>query len=511
MVRVTGGKFDSGLTVPDYWIDRFEVTNRQFKAFVDANGYKRSEFWKHDFVENGRTIPRTEAMARFRDRTGQPRPATWALGEYPDGRADYPVTGLSWYEADAYASFAGKSLPTVYHWNLAAGRQLSEDIVPLSNFSGRDLAPVGAFKGIGPGGAYDMAGNAKEWCWNASTNGARYLLGGAWHEPSYMFFEDDAQQPFERSPDNGFRCAIYRSPTNLPSVVTSPIQHSRLVDYSNARPVPDSTFRLYRSLYMYDMGDKAPLNASIVSTDDTDVRWRKQRVECDAAYGNERLVIYLFIPKQAHAPLQTVMYFPGSFSAESRSTQHMNLDQFFHFIVRSGRALVYPVYKGTYERYDGGNLFNSPAAKYRDHVIQWAKDLGRAIDYVETRNDLDRERLAYYGLSWGADMGSLLPAVESRLKLAALVGGGLEVNRRPLPEVDPVNFAPHIRIPVLMVNGRYDFGLPVNLSQKPLFALLGSPAKDKRHALFDSGHIPPMDFVVREVLDWFDHYLGPVK
>ena len=88
-------------------------------------------------------------MTRFRDRTGRPGPATWALGEYPDGRADYPVTGVSWYEADAYASFAGKSLPTLYHWKLAAGHQFSQDIVPLSNFSGRDLAPVGAFKGMG--------------------------------------------------------------------------------------------------------------------------------------------------------------------------------------------------------------------------------------------------------------------------------------------------------------------------------------------------------------------------
>jgi hypothetical protein len=98
-------------------------------------------------------------------------------------------------------------------------------------------------------------------------------------------------------------------------------------------------------------------------------------------------------------------------------------------------------------------------------------------------------------------MGGLLPAVESRLEVAALVGGGFDVSRRPLPEIDPVNFAPHVSIPVLMVNGRYDFGLPVALSQRPLFALLGSAAKDKRHALFDSGHIPPMDFVVREVLD----------
>jgi pimeloyl-ACP methyl ester carboxylesterase/predicted Ser/Thr protein kinase len=507
MVRIPGGKLDSGLTVPDCLIDRFEVTNRQFKAFVEADGYRRPEFWKHPFVENGRTIPRPEAMARFRDRTGRPGPATWSLGEYPDGRADYPVTGVSWYEADAYASYSAKSLPTVYHWKVAAGHDFDDAIVPLSNFSGRDLAPVGAFKGMGPYGAYDMAGNAKEWCWNSTKNGARYLLGGAWNEPSYMFDDDDAQQPFDRSLGNGFRCATYRNWTELPAAITTTVPQSRLIDRSNDKPVPDSTFQLYRSLYAYD---KALLNASIVS-DDGDVQWRKQRVECDAAYGNERLVIYLFIPKQGRPPLQTVVYFPGGFAAESRSTEHMNLDLFFHFIVKSGRAVVYPVYKGTYERYEGGNVFDSPPSKYRDYVMQWARDLGRAIDYAETRDDLDRERLGYYGLSSGAEMGSILPAVEARLKVAALVGAGLDVQRRPLPEIDPVNFAPHIKIPVLMVNGRYDFLLPIDLSQKPLFALFGSPAKDKRHALFDSGHIPPMDSIVTEVLDWFDHYLGPVK
>ena len=59
-----------------------------------------------------------------------------------------------------------------------------------------------------------------------------------------------------------------------------------------------------------------------------------------------------------------------------------------------------------------------------------------------------------------------------------------------------------------MVNGRYDFDLPVDLSQKPMLRLFGAPDKDKRHAIFDAGHIPPKEFIVREVLDWFDRYLG---
>jgi hypothetical protein len=68
--------------------------------------------------------------------------------------------------------------------------------------------------------------------------------------------------------------------------------------------------------------------------------------------------------------------------------------------VSSGRALVYPVYKSTYER---GDALKSPAASpsafYRDHVLEWSKDLGRTIDYIETRPDLDARRIALYGVS----------------------------------------------------------------------------------------------------------------
>ena len=59
-------------------------------------------------------------MGRFRDKTGRPGPSTWELGSYLDGQADVPVSGVSWYEAAAYAAFAGKSLPTAFQWRAAA-------------------------------------------------------------------------------------------------------------------------------------------------------------------------------------------------------------------------------------------------------------------------------------------------------------------------------------------------------------------------------------------------------
>ena len=100
----------------DFYIDRYEVTNAEYKRFVDAGGYRTQDYWKHPFRDGDREVSFAEAMARFVDRTGQPGPATWEVGDYPDGEDDFPVAGASWFEAAAYAEWVGKSLPTIYHW-----------------------------------------------------------------------------------------------------------------------------------------------------------------------------------------------------------------------------------------------------------------------------------------------------------------------------------------------------------------------------------------------------------
>ena len=68
-----------------------------------------------------------------------------------------------------------------------------------------------------------------------------------------------------------------------------------------------------------------------------------------------------------------------------------------------------------------------------------------------------------------------------------------------------------MKIPVLMLNGKYDFVFPVDTSQAPMFRFLGTPEKDKRHLLFESGHSVPRRELMTETLQWFDKYLGPVK
>ena len=231
----------------------------------------------------------------------------------------------------------------------------------------------------------------------------------------------------------------------------------------------------------------------------------------NAAYGNERLTIYLYLPRNGRPPYQTVVFFPGSSALRSRSFEQFAQTATFDYVVRSGRAVAYPVYKSTYERGDG-LISDRPnlSSGYRDHVIQWFKDFARAVDYLETRKDLDTQRLGYYGYSWGAVMSPIVLALDGRVKAAVLACGGFW-QQKGQPEVEQLNFATRVNVPLLMLNGKYDFVFPVETSQKPMFEAMQTAGSDKRHLLFESGHSLPRRELVTEALQWFDRYLGPVK
>jgi eukaryotic-like serine/threonine-protein kinase len=521
MVRVSPAKYPKTLYFPgyegmpelalnDYWIDQYEVTNRQFKVFVDQGGYQKREYWKVDFQRDGKHLSWAEAMALFRDAAGRPGPKDWIQGESPKGQDDFPVTGISWYEAAAYAEFAGKSLPTIYHWNRAAGPFSAAFIVPASNFGGSGILPVGSKQDVSPWGNYDMAGNVKEWIWTEAESGKRYVLGGAWDEPTYMFNDPDAQSPYLRASNIGFRCVKYIDPESIPKIATDPMPSPRR-DLTKEKPVSDELFQAYRSLYSYD---KTPLNASVEPFGQSEEDWKAEKITYNAAYGNERVITYLFLPKKAKPPFQTVVYFPGSNALLLRTftlSNSISPINALDAVLRSGRAVLYPIYKSTYERGDGMESdVASMSSTYRDHVIMWVKDATRAIDYAETRPELDHSKVAYYGYSWGAVMGGIVPAVEPRIKVCVLALGGLDF-QRSLPEVDTINFASRVKQPALMLNGRYDFFYPVESTQEPFYRLLGSRKDQKKHLLYDTGHNIPRNELIKETLNWLDQYLGPVN
>ena len=199
------------MELPDYYIDIYEVTNLQYKRFID---------------ETGRRSP-----SHFRNRT------------FPPGKADHPVTFVSWKDANDYCAWAGKRLPTDMEWE-KAGRGPDGNIFPWGNefdvnkantpvrwqAIGRDgdTTPVGAFaEGVSPYGVYDMTGNVWEWTasWykaypgnttESENYGERYktLKGGSWFDCS--FYKCGLSAPlynrafFSKRTKNdtfGFRCA----------------------------------------------------------------------------------------------------------------------------------------------------------------------------------------------------------------------------------------------------------------------------------------------------------------
>jgi eukaryotic-like serine/threonine-protein kinase len=486
--------------IPAAWLDRFEVTNRQFKEFVNDGGYEKPEFWKQPFVKDGKTLTWERAMDGFRDAAGRQGPSTWE-GSYPDGEADFPVGGVSWYEAAAYAEYAHRSLPTVYHWYMAAGIGITSQIIPWSNFGLKGPMPGGSTLGVGPYGNYDMAGNMKEWAMNNSGE-KRFILGGGWSEPSYMFQQADIRSPWDREATFGFRCALYMPP--VPETLSGTVEKVER-NRSGVPPVDDRTFQEFVTTLSYEKSDLKVSAGPIIDTP----LWRREDISFQAAYGNERVTLHLYLPRNAVPPYQAVFYSSGNNMRFAKSPDEV-LTRLSEWIIRSGRVLVLPAYAGTLER----RLTDPPGGRdmERDLGIQSFKDAARSIDYLETRKDIDTSKLAFAGISFGAGLGLKIVTAEPRFKAAVLLSLGYTPTGG-YPVVDSWNYVPRVKIPVLMLNGQDDSLSPVETSQNPIFKALGTPEDHKKHIIYPGGHV---DFinrqeVIQEALKWLNTYLGPVN
>jgi serine/threonine protein kinase/dienelactone hydrolase len=515
MVQIRGGQLGGALLgvdriapvdLGDFLIDRYEVTNRKFKSFVDAGGYAKREYWEPPFVRDGKTLSWEEGIRQFTDRSGRPGPATWEGGAPVPGQEDLPVGGVSWYEAMAYARFVGKVVPTLYEWAAAAVPGSAAWLMPSSNYESRAPVRGGTLPDMSPWGVYDMGGNVREWCANADGEANRYILGGGWSDASWMFADSYAQQPFDRSPINGIR--LIRRLTNAHDVARAqePIRRA-MRDFSREKPVPDATFANFRELFAYD---RTALNARIDRQDSTPVEWIKQHVSFDAAYGRERVLGVLYLPKAHKPPFQTIVLFPASYAFALHSSDDLP-DGAVDYYLRSGRAVFLPVYNGTFERRTP-EVTEGPdeTVAYRDHVLAWGKDLRRSVDYLSTRPDIDSTRIAFSGVSWGGAVGGLMMAIEPRFRAGILYIAGLKM-QKTRPEVDVLNFLPRVHAPVIMLNAKYDHFFPPDATQRPYFRLLGTPPADKKFVLYESGHFLLRSTMIGESLTWLDRYLGPVK
>jgi serine/threonine protein kinase len=512
MIPVPGGDYrlvsygrptDQKVHLDDFYIDRYEVTNREFKEFVDAGGYTDARFWKDP-----------ERRREFTDRTGLPGPRSWTYQNYPAGMDEHPVTDVSYFEAAAYAEFRGKKLPTIFQWEKAArnGRyshshlaimpwgvlEGNKSVEGRANFLGSGTMPVDSFEyGISGSGAYNMAGNVSEWIANQIGDGYG-TAGGSWKDVSYLFANFGNFPAGFASDAVGFRCVKNASETD---------QGSFAIDVGRStqklKPTDPTEARAIRRLYLYD---KQELRPEIVETKETDA-WRHESIRFQSA--GESVTAHLYLPKNARAPYQPIMYIPsGAVSAGLTVTQEIEAHAAPY--IKAGRAVYSVVLRGYRERPPVANAprlaINSIA--FRDFMVATSTDLQRGIDYLETRSDMDMSRLSCFGVSVANEKLTLL-AVESRCRAVIMMGAGAVRSLQGLtPEANGLNLVGLMLTPKLMINGRYDEVVPWLAEGEPFYAALPGP---KTLALIEEGHVPALSASVPVVSSWLDKTLGPVN
>ena len=410
-------------------IDRYEVSNAEYQEFVHAGGYADAKYWSGiEFERDGETILWEEAITEFIDSTGKPGPAFWKDGAFPEGEDDYPVVGISWFEAVAYAAYRKKSLPTVHHWRWAANTDQPGLMSALSNFSQEGLSPRGTWDGIGRFEVYDLAGNVKEWCLNERETENRCLCGGAWNEPEYKFSFTDSASPWSREETFGFRCVQYgkNAPEDL-ALAPLPQLPPQLHNLKR-QPIEVLTDRGLRFA-----NDNVPFDAEVTQTEapNPSPDFRHEVIRITAGYDNERFDIHLLVPRKGEPPFETVVWSPGmgvwARTEKFPSALEAQDNQYIAPLARSGRIVCQPIYKGTFERSKGIAIlkqFQKNPIQARADFIKVIKDLSRTVDYLVTRRDVDPDRLVYFGLSLSASQGPIGLVAEPEFDAAVLLSGG---------------------------------------------------------------------------------------
>jgi formylglycine-generating enzyme required for sulfatase activity len=489
MVHVPGGRYElvspdlpRGISteLADFFIDRTEVTNAAYREYVG--------------------------------RTGVPVPRGWSGGEPPPGQLRHPVTGVSWHEATAFCAWRGASLPTVFEWEKAAR---NGEITPVgtimpwghagqgtalrANFSSSGPQPVDAHPfGVSPWGARDMAGNVKEWTANELGDG-RAVTGGSWEDPSYQY-ANFGDYPAEGSnPAIGFRCSA--SPAARDQG-TMPLRFDQRTPVY--RPVSEAVFRGFLAFYRYD--SPSPLGERTIARHETP-DWVREKVVYQGI-GGDSLIAYLYLPRSARPPFQTLVYVGAGNVFQGDSVWH-DAEWLMGEVIRSGRAVLAPVLEGMTERdfAPGLGLPDPPSVEFRQLMIRHSTELRIGLDYLETRPEIDRTQLVYSGASFSAGSRLPLAGTDERWRGLVLIAAGIDERIQPtLPEASNINFAPRLKPPKLMVNGRQDEEHNWFTRALPLWNLLREP---KELVLVEgAGHTPPQSALVPAIVGWLDRTIG---
>ena len=514
-LRVPLAGFYSDFDLGDFYIGRTEVSNNEFAAFVDAGGYDNPDYWL-DLEDEEAGMTFDVFRERFVDSTGRPGPAHWVNGGYPQGAEDLPVTGVSWYEAMAYAKFRGMKLPTARHWARAAlglneGRQpLAPHLLSVARTTSPGPGKVDDDTAMSTWGSVNMIGNVQEWT-TTRDGDSRLTLGTSFAGPQWQYALATASLPGARLPDQGFRLALYDDEVPDPQLMLS-----------GAVPrIPGPTrdeFADYMEGFAYAPGSISPAAAEQVSvTEEQD--WIRERYVITSEALSDALPVLVFRPRESAGQLQPVIFLPpGDSYQRSFPSADIDITRYrIDFVVRSGRALVWPIIAGTHERQLPRNRPrpNNLAERWLNVKRDRRNEIGAVIDFLEFSDAYAGDKVALLAASFGATFVSPhILVAEERIRTAVMMSATLAgVDTNVFPDiVNPNTYWPKVGQPILLLNGRYDISTHQLESREALLETIGTAAEDKRGIVYDSSHWPlPPHRVEKDVTEWLDEYLGPVN
>ena len=501
----------NNIKIEPFTISKFEVSNKEYQEFVDSGGYTNPKFWDFPITIHNRSYDFKSTMKLFTGKYGKPGPANWSYGKFPSGLENYPVTGISWFEAKAYAKFRNLDIPNVFQWLYASGTGFSgiydSKMIDNSNFNSNQMREVTDTRGNADG-VNNIAGNVKEWLHNpfGDKKDEYSILGGSYQEPSYYVKNYASLPPLDRSIGNGIRLV-----KNLNNDQKD--QNKTLVvpdfyrDITSEPDVSDEVFELFKSQFDYK---KTELNVSTQIADNFQSGYTLETFNLDTTYdSNEKLFGYIIYSNSYKDRYSPVIVVPSARAILNKTVDELPetiLSQ-FKYLIDEGYAIFHPIYFNTYSRERVINTWlPNESEEYKEMIVKWGQDYKRSLDYLQTRKDFKFKNLSYYGYSLGSRYANILLAIDNRVKSAFIVVGGLRMQRAK-KEIDEHFYLRRVKTPIFHIVGKLDATLGYEDVYLPWKKLVGTNLEDlKTLELEDFGHGIPKDTIVKYHKSWIEKY-----
>jgi len=500
--------FLQGLNFEDIKLKSFsiginEISNKKYQEFVDAGGYENQSYWDFPYQVGDKIYDFNSTIKLFTGKYGKLGPSNWSYGKFPSGLENHPVTGISWFEARAYAKFKNLTLPNIFQWTYASGipenfMTVNQSVTKQSNYDSSQLREVsnssGSYNGLN-----NIGGNAKEWALNPNgENKEKYsIMGGAFNESPYTFNNYYSSSPFDRTIGNGLR--LSKNLTNNQSDLDNEIIPDFQRNFDDLDDVSDEVFEVYKSQFDYNK----PLNSKTTNIENFQEGYTAQKFELETTYeSDEKLTGYIVFSNKFKNKYDPVIVFPNAGSiGNNNDSGFPNLG--LKHLLDEGYAIIHPMYYNTFNREKTIRTFwASDSNDYKDAIIKIGQDYKRTLDYIESRNDFNFDNMSYFGYSWGSTTSNYLLAIDDRIKAAVICVGGLMLQKSK-KEVEAHYYVRRIKTPILHIIGKEDgiFGYEENY--KPWKKLIGTP-KDKLKLieLDNVGHGLPWDTIIKHHSNW---------